>query len=76
MLADGRGWSVQVGIDEGNLHAVDADSGEGVWHFGIGDWVRSSPTVADGTAYVGNDDGVHAVDIATGEQERQIETDD
>jgi hypothetical protein len=56
---------------------VDAATGEQEWAFDTSDWVNSSPTVVDGTVFVGsNDDNLYAVDAATGDQEWVFETGD
>ena len=59
---------------EFGLFAVDAATGEREWaftgHAGIRSTHTSSPTVADGTVYVGApDETLYAVDAATGERE-------
>ncbi|WP_144905935.1 outer membrane protein assembly factor BamB family protein [Halobellus captivus] len=46
---------VLVGNDDGNLYAVGTDTSVAHWIYDAGGWVRSSPTVADGTVYVGAD---------------------
>jgi hypothetical protein len=54
---------------------VDAGTGEQEWAFETGDFVESSPTVVDGTVYVGSfDDKLYAVDAGTGEQEWAFES--
>jgi len=43
---------------DSTLHALDADTGGSRWSSSVSSFVRSSPAVAaDGTAYVGSDDG-------------------
>ncbi|PSP52435.1 hypothetical protein BRC67_04470 [Halobacteriales archaeon QH_3_68_24] len=37
-------------------YALDAASGEEVWHYETGDWVECPPTVVDDTVYVGSYD--------------------
>jgi tetratricopeptide (TPR) repeat protein len=52
-------------------------AGEQEWAFETGADVNSSPTVVDGTVFVGSDDGnLYAVDAATGEQQWAFETGD
>lgn len=53
---------------EGWVHAVDAETGDEEWTFESADlWFNSSPTVADGTVFIGNDDGtVYALDADSG----------
>jgi outer membrane protein assembly factor BamB/serine/threonine protein kinase/FKBP-type peptidyl-prolyl cis-trans isomerase 2 len=63
------GPTVYVGSGDGNVYALDAGTGEGVWSFETGTAVVSSPTVVDGTVYVGSNDGnVYALDAGTGEE--------
>ena len=51
------------------------DRGQIRWTFGAGGAVRSSPTVVDGTVFVGtNDSHVYAIDAATGQQQWRFET--
>jgi len=53
---------------ESGLHAINTTTGEREWAFREPDWfVVSSPTVSEGTAYVGASDGtLYAVDAASG----------
>ncbi|ERH00882.1 MAG: hypothetical protein J07HN6_02511 [Halonotius sp. J07HN6] len=47
------------------------------WAFETGDRVESSPTVVDGTAYIGsNDTNLYAVDAASGKQQWAFKTSD
>jgi outer membrane protein assembly factor BamB len=68
------GPTVYVGSDEGTLYAVDAATGEEVWAFTQPADDVFSPTVVDGTVYVGSnnnaasDDTVHTLDASTGEK--------
>lgn len=48
-----------------------------VWDFETGDDVRSSPTIVDGTVYVGsNDSHLYAIDAETGEEQWRFKTGD
>ena len=61
------GGMVYVGSNDGNLYAIDQQSGAAKWKFATGARVTSSPAVADGVAYFGSYDGnFYAVDAATG----------
>lgn len=53
---------------EGWVHAIDAETGDEEWTFEDADlWFNSSPTVADGMVFIGNDDGtVYALDVDSG----------
>jgi tetratricopeptide (TPR) repeat protein len=57
---------------------VDAGTGEQEWAFETGSPVHSSPTVVDGTVYVGSgniyDGALYAVDAETGEQQWAFDT--
>jgi len=56
---------------------VAADNGEQEWVFETGDEVRSSPTIVDGTVFVGSyDNNLYAVDAETGTEEWVFETGD
>lgn len=63
-VADG---TVYFGSNADYLYAVDAGTGTQEWAFNAS--VSSTPTVANGTAYVGASKGVYAVDTATGTQD-------
>jgi len=39
------------------LYCVDANSGNLIWKYQTGDWVHSSPAVANGRVFVGSHDG-------------------
>jgi outer membrane protein assembly factor BamB len=61
--------TVYFGNDDGDLYAVDADTGAERWKFGIGGEVQSPPTVADGTVYVrGLLGDLYAVETDTGHE--------
>jgi outer membrane protein assembly factor BamB len=74
VLASGVGVSVGTGTVPERARA--AGPGDQEWAFETGDWVLSSPTVADGTVYVGSFDGnLYAVDAGSGNQEWAFECD-
>jgi outer membrane protein assembly factor BamB len=63
-IADGV---VYVGSNDGNLHAIDQQTGAQKWAFATESRVPSSPAVANGLVYFGSYDGrFYAVDTATG----------
>jgi len=65
-VADGV---VYIGSRDGNLYALNADTGEKLWSFKTGSWVESSPIVVGGVVYVGSNDGFfYALDAKTGEE--------
>jgi outer membrane protein assembly factor BamB len=62
------GPSVYLSRSE-SIYAVDADTGDEQWRFTGDATFYSSPTVVDGTVYVGNSDQtLYAIDAATGEE--------
>ena len=68
---------VYAGSDDGNLYALDADSGELLWSFETGEAIRSTAAVVDGAVYVGsNDNHLYALDAATGEELWRFDTGD
>jgi PKD repeat protein len=72
--AQASGPTVYVG-SYWTLYAVDAATGTEQWVFETGDDVESSPTVVDGTVYVGSlDDNLYAVDAATGTEQWAFDT--
>lgn len=65
------------GPEGGELHAVDADSGERLWEFTENGGVGSSPSLHEGTLYFGSfDNNVYAVDSESGEEIWSFETGD
>lgn len=68
------GRAVYLG-SRGPLHAIDAETGEPLWHTEVDGFFRSSPTITDSTVYVGSWDGhLYAVDAATGEEKWTFKT--
>ena len=61
--------TVYFGSGDGNLYAVDANSGEAKWKFKTGDVVHASPAYSDGVVYVGSwDSYFYAIDAVTGKE--------
>ncbi|HSC13148.1 MAG TPA: PQQ-binding-like beta-propeller repeat protein [Rhodanobacteraceae bacterium] len=61
--------TVYFGSGDGNLYALDANSGEQRWKFAAGDVVHASPGYADGVVYVGSwDSYFYAIDAASGKE--------
>jgi outer membrane protein assembly factor BamB len=59
--------AVYFGSGDGNLYALDAESGELRWKFKTGDVVHASPAYADGVVFFGSwDSYFYAVDARTG----------
>jgi halocyanin-like protein len=76
--------TVYFGADDGNVYALDAETGEEEWRFGTEKppegqrksdrGVESDPKVVDGTVYVGaNDNYFYALDAETGDERWRYE---
>lgn len=64
-----------VGSTDGNLYAVDLDSGAQKWKFETKVRVTSSPAVSDGVVYFGSYDGkFYAVDAGSGQLKWKFQT--
>jgi len=64
-----EGGKVYFGSGDGNVYAVDAESGLLQWKFPTKDVVHSSPAVVDNVVYVGSwDSYLYAIDADTGQQ--------
>ncbi|QNI30803.1 PQQ-binding-like beta-propeller repeat protein [Alloacidobacterium dinghuense] len=58
---------VYIGSNDGNLYAIDQQTGSQKWKFQTGARVPSSPAVANGLVYFGSYDGnFYAIDTTTG----------
>ena len=69
------GSLVYIGSTDGNLYAVDRDSGEQKWSFKTKGRVTSSPAVSNGTLYFESMDSVfYALDAATGHMRWKFQT--
>ena len=61
------GGSVFFGSGDGNVYALDAQTGDLKWKFQTGDVVHASPAYADGVVFFGSwDSYFYAVDAETG----------
>ena len=59
--------TVYLGSGDGNVYALDAESGTLRWKFHTGNVVHASPAVANDTVYVGSwDSFFYALDASTG----------
>jgi outer membrane protein assembly factor BamB len=68
--------TLYFGGDDGNVYAVDAETGRQVWKRATGGPVPSTPAVADGIVYVGSYDGkFYALDAHTGAMKWKFTTD-
>ena len=63
------GGKVYFGSGDGNVYAVDAQTGVLQWKFPTKDVVHASPAVVNGVVYVGSWDGYfYAIDAETGQE--------
>jgi outer membrane protein assembly factor BamB len=61
------GHAIYFGSDDGNIYAVDPDSGRQLWQHGTGGPVASSAAIVNGTLYIVSYDGkLYALDSRTG----------
>ena len=68
--------TIFFGGDDGNIYAVDAESGRQIWKRTTGGPVPATPAVADGTVYVGSYDGkFYALNEKTGAVKWKFATD-
>lgn len=68
---------VFFGANDGNLYALDAQTGELMWKYKIGESINSSPVVGNKLVYFGAwDKKMHALDIFTGKLKWSYETED
>jgi eukaryotic-like serine/threonine-protein kinase len=66
---------VYFGSGDGNVYALDANSGQLKWKFATSDVVHASPALADETVYVGSwDSNFYALDAATGKEKWRFKT--
>ena len=62
------GGRVYVGGLDRKIHAIDADTGQGLWTFSAAGGFHTSPLVVGGLVYAGSRDGcMYAVDANSGE---------
>jgi eukaryotic-like serine/threonine-protein kinase len=68
---------VYFGSSDGNVYALDANSGALKWKFQTGDVVHSSPALADGILYLGSwDTYLYALDAVSGKEKWRFKTGD
>jgi eukaryotic-like serine/threonine-protein kinase len=68
---------VYFGSGDGNIYAVDAQTGLLQWKFATKDVVHASPAVANHTVYVGSwDSYLYAIDADTGQQKWSFKSGD
>src|SRR6185369_8246111 len=65
-VANGK---VYFGSGDGNVYAVDAQTGQLIWKFATKDVVHSSPAVVNNTVYIGSwDSYLYAIDAESGQE--------
>jgi outer membrane protein assembly factor BamB len=73
-VSDGH---VYFGSGDGNVYALDAQTGVLQWKFATGDIVHASPAVANGTVYIGSwDSNLYALDADTGREKWRFKAGD
>jgi outer membrane protein assembly factor BamB len=69
------GGTAYWGSGDGNVYAVDPQTGRERWRFDTGGRIRSTPAVAEGLLVIGNSDGfVFGLDARSGEPIWRFET--
>ncbi len=69
--------AVYFGSGDGNIYALDRDSGALKWKFTTGDVVHASPAIDNGTLYVGSwDSYFYALDATSGKEKWRFKTGD
>jgi len=67
--------TVYFGSGDGNVYALNAESGALNWKFQTGDIVHASPAIADGTVFIGSwDSFFYAIDAKTGQEKWRFKT--
>ena len=67
--------TVYFGSGDGNVYALDANTGAQRWKFKTGDVVHASPAIADGMIFIGSwDSYFYALDALTGIQKWKFKT--
>jgi outer membrane protein assembly factor BamB len=63
------GGTVYFGSGDGNVYALDSNSGGLKWKFHTGDVVHASPAISEGTLFIGSwDSYFYALDAASGKE--------
>src|SRR5688572_8603913 len=58
-----------IGSDDGNVYALDLETGNKVWAFKTGGPIESSPLVLNGKVFIGSSDNfLYAINAADGKQ--------
>jgi outer membrane protein assembly factor BamB len=68
---------VYFGSGDGNVYALDAQTGVLQWKFATGDIVHASPAVSNGTVYIGSwDSNLYALDSDSGREKWRFKAGD
>jgi outer membrane protein assembly factor BamB len=69
------GGTVYFGSGDGNVYALDSNSGGLKWKFHTGDVVHASPAISEGTLFIGSwDSYFYALDAASGKEKWRFKT--
>jgi eukaryotic-like serine/threonine-protein kinase len=67
--------TVYVGSGDGNVYAINEQSGKRIWAFHTGNVVHASPAIVDGTVFIGSwDTYFYALDAGTGQVKWRFKT--
>jgi outer membrane protein assembly factor BamB len=67
--------AVYFGSGDGNIYALDVNTGATKWKFATGNVVHASPAIADGVVFIGSwDSFFYALDAATGKERWRLKT--
>ena len=67
------GGTVYLGVLDGSLYAIDAQTGERKWTYQVNGTIKASPSIHEGVIYLGDGEGIfHAIDISTQETKWQF----
>ena len=67
--------AVYFGSGDGNVYALDMESGKLRWKFTTGDVVHASPAISDGVLFIGSwDSYFYAIDAARGKEKWRFKT--
>jgi outer membrane protein assembly factor BamB/protocatechuate 3,4-dioxygenase beta subunit len=59
--------TVYIGLNDGNVTALNATNGAFIWNYTTASSVYSSPAISDGIVYIGSNDGnIYALNTTTG----------
>jgi outer membrane protein assembly factor BamB len=69
LFVGGSGGTIDGKKVKGRIYALDATTGDPLWHFDTEDKIWSTPAISGGTLYIGSfDKKLYAIDITTGKE--------